>query len=186
MDSQNYIQPCLLNKLTSAYYHEALSNSDCMLGKDNHQWYFLQNSTKGVFRLHVWILHHSSVTSTPVSSINQQVVFIMNQLTSGKRLPLGNSSKATAKCVWCILHNLYQFYTIYIHFTQFISNPCYHENKQRFRMGKITTRYFIKTNSVFFKFHQHVVLRTKARFYTILTKSHIIKKKTNGLRVRKK
>ena len=62
-----------------------------------------------------------------------------------------------------------------VHFTQFISNPCYHETKQRFRVGEITTRYFIKTNSVFLKFHQHVVLCTTGRLYTIFTEPHIIK-----------
>ena len=73
-----------------------------------------------------------------------------------------------------------------VHFTQFISNPCYHETKQRFRMGEITTRYFIKTDSVFFKFHQHVVLCVTGRFYTILTEPHIVNKTTSGLGVRKK
>ena len=72
-----------------------------------------------------------------------------------------------------------------VHFTQFISNPCYHETKQQFRMGEITTRYFIKTNSVFFKFHQHVVLCITGRFYAILTEPHVINKTTSGLRVRK-
>ena len=72
-----------------------------------------------------------------------------------------------------------------VHFTQFISNRCYHETKQRFRMGEITTRYFIKTNSVFLKSHQHVVLCTTGRFYTMLTEPHIINKTTSGLRVRK-
>ena len=73
-----------------------------------------------------------------------------------------------------------------VHFTQFISNPCYHETKQRFRMGEINTRYFIKTNSVFFKFHQHMVLCTTGRIYTILTEPHIINKTTSGRRMRKK
>ena len=72
-----------------------------------------------------------------------------------------------------------------VHFTQFISNPCYHETKQWFRVGEITTRYFIKTNSVLLKFHQHVVLCTTDRLYTIFTESHIINKTTSVLRVRK-
>ena len=114
-------------------------------GKSSNQWCFLQNSTKRVFRLHWWILHTYNVTSKPVSSINQPVVFIVNQLTSGKRLPLGNSSKPTC----CRKNNTSRM--CLVHFTQFISNPCYHENKQRFRMGEINTTYFIKTNSVFFK-----------------------------------
>ena len=70
-----------------------------------------------------------------------------------------------------------------VQFTQFISNPCCHETKQRFRMGEIAIRYVIKTNSVFFKFHQHVVLCTTGRFYTILTEPHI-NKTTSELRVR--
>ena len=72
-----------------------------------------------------------------------------------------------------------------VHCTQFISNPCYHETKQQFTMGEITTRYFIKTNSVSFKFHQHVVLCITGRFYTILTEPPIINKTTSELRVRK-
>ena len=70
-------------------------------------------------------------------------------------------------------------------FTQFISIPCYHENKQQFRMGKITTRYFIKTNSVFFKISSTCGLCIMGRFYTILTEPHIVNKTTSGLRVRK-
>ena len=192
-----YIQPCLLNKSTSGFYHEDISNSDCMLGKDNH---WVSHQTNGAFfrippkgfsgytgGFYTQFYIQTSVMYKSTSGFYHESINQWEQIATGQFIKTNSVFLKTiqAECVLCILHNLYPFYTIYIQFTQFISNPCYHENKQRFRMGKITTRYFIKTNSVFFKFHQHVVLCTTGRFYTILTEPHIINKTTSGRRVRK-
>ena len=72
-----------------------------------------------------------------------------------------------------------------MHFTQFISKPCYHENNSGLGSEEKPPGPSSKPTVFSSKFHQHVVLCTRGRFNTILIEPRIINKTTSGLTVRK-